>query len=377
VISLWLVLEGMTRVALDNFISELAEAQREREQKQVGEFWQGHSLFQVPHRVVAFKGESEALVLIYFYERAAAVSFYSEKEVLIEIKVKEETVAERTGLSMRSVSYAIATLEAAGCIRVVRPKPDAVTGRKSINAYLLLHGETKDPLVSQPKVFGVCHANFEKPYITVHKEIIKTVRQMTKPGRACYLAALSVASLKLRTSFGITREQWKTETLLGKNAFNIGVKECKSKKLLAYKRGVLTLHDPLTGKISERVRGRVEHENPQWKFDLNSVSAEVWRAAIERLVKHPFIVGSTGWTHSTRETYCPFCHEVRSFRVNFSTAEFKCYACQRHGRLGKLVQKLLGTASMGKAKEFIQEQMARCKPNVGKDEGKAVAHDVS
>jgi len=34
------------------------------------------------------------------------------------------------------------------------------------------------------------------------------------------------------------------------------------------------LHDPVTGKPSERVRGRVEHENPRWKFDLNKVSAE-------------------------------------------------------------------------------------------------------
>jgi len=138
------------------------------------------------------------------------------------------------------------------------------------------------------------HANFEKPYITVHKEILQMVRQMTKPGRACYLAALSVASLKLRTSFGITREQWKTETLLGKNGFNIGVKECKSKKLLTYKRGTLTLHDPVTGKPSGRVGGRVEHENPRWKFDLNAVNAETWRATVERLVKRSFIVAALG-----------------------------------------------------------------------------------
>jgi hypothetical protein len=307
--------------------------------------------------VVAFKGESESLVLIYFYERAAAVSFYSEKEILIEIKVKVETVAERTGLGVRTVCRSIETLEAAGCIRVVRPRPDAVTGRRSINVYLLLHGETKEPLMSRPKVYGICHQNFEKPYITVHKEILKTVRQMTKPGRACYLAALSVASLKLRTSFGITREQWKTETLLGKNGFNIGVSECKRRKLLTYRRSLLTLNDPVTGKPSERVGGRVEHENPRWKFDLNKVSAETWRATVQRLVKLPFIVGATGWTHATRETHCPFCREVRSFRVNFSTAEFQCYACERHGRLGKLVQKLLGTASMDKTKDFIQEQM--------------------
>ncbi len=328
-----------------------------REQKQCGDFWKGHSLFQVPYRVVGFKGEAEALVLIYFYERAAAVSFYSEKEILIEIKVKEETVAERTDLSLRAVSYAIASLEAAGCIRVVRPKPDAVTGRRSINVYLLLHGETKEPLTSQPRVYGICHANFEKPYITVNKEILKTVRQMKKPGRACYLAALGMASVKLRTSFGVTREQWKAETLLGKNAFNVGVKECKTKKLLTYKRGTLTLHDPATGKPSERVRGRIEHDNPRWKFDLNTVSAEVWRATIERLVKRPFIMGNSGWTHATRETHCPFCREVRSFRVNFGTAEYQCRHCERYGRLGKLVQKLLGTMRMDEAKDFIKEQM--------------------
>lgn len=348
-------------MALDSFFSGLTDVQREREQKQTGDFWKGHSLFQIPHRTLAFRGESEALVLIYFYERAAAVSFYSEKEVLIEIKVKEETVAERTGLSIRAVSYAIATLEAAGCIRVVRPKPDAVTGRKSINVYLLLHGETKQPLMARPRVYGICHANFEKPYITVHKEALKIVRSMTKPGRACYLAALAMASLKLRTSFGITREDWKAETLLGKNGFNIGMKECKSKKLLTYKRGLLSLNDPITGKPSERIRGRVEHENPRWKFDLNTVDAGTWRATVERLTKRAFIVGSTGWTHATRETHCPFCREVRSFRANFTAAEFQCSACQRYGRLGKLVQKLLGTSSMMKAKEFIREQMDAAK----------------
>ena len=349
-------LEGIDLMVMGDFWTELAEAQKEKEQKQVGEFWKGHSLFQVPHRVVAFRGESEALVLLYFYERAAAVSFYSEKEILIEIKVKEETVAERTGLSLRAVSYAIATLEAAGSIRVVRPKPNAVTGRRSINVYLLLHGETKEPLTSRPRIYGICHANFEKPYITVHKEIVKTVRQMTKPGRACYLAALAVASVKLRTSFGITREHWKAETLLGKNAFNTGVKECRTKKLLTYKRGLLSLHDPVTGKPSERVRGRVEHENPRWKFDLNKVSAETWRATVERLMKRRFVLGSSGWSNASRETYCPYCKEPRSFRLNFATAEFKCHACARYGRLGKLLQKLLCTTRMDEVKEFIQQQ---------------------
>jgi len=91
----------------------------------------------------------------------------------------------------------------------------------------------------------------------------------------------------------------------GKEWFNIGVKECKSKKLLTYKRGTLTLHDPVTGKPSGRVGGRVEHENPRWKFDLNAVNAETWRATVERLVKRSFIVGSTGWTHATREPTVP------------------------------------------------------------------------
>jgi len=43
--------------------------------------------------------------------------------------------------------------------------------------------------------------------------------------------------------------------------------------------------------------------------------------------------------------------------VNFSKAKFQCFGCERNGGLGKLVQKLLGTASMEKVKAFIREQI--------------------
>jgi len=50
-------------------------------------------------------------VLTYLYERASSISFYSAEPVLIEIKVKEEQIAKRTGLSIRAVSQAIIRLK--------------------------------------------------------------------------------------------------------------------------------------------------------------------------------------------------------------------------------------------------------------------------
>jgi hypothetical protein len=274
--------------------------------------------------------------------------------------VKEETIAERCSFGRWAVSHAIRKLEADCRIRVSRTR-DTITGELKISIYLLLHSATKEPLKTSPGDYGFCHSNFERPYITLPAEAFDILPQMSRSARAVYLTALAIGSARICTSFGVRRDDWKKESVLGRNAFNRGVSECLRKRLLTYRRGLLTLNDPETGRPSERVGGsRVEHENPAWKFDLNTVDAETWRASVERLVKSSFTVDKiTGWTHCKRDSYCPFCGKERTFRVNFTAAKFQCFACERNGGLGKLLMKLLGTASMTKVKVFIREQQPK------------------
>lgn len=326
---------------MTDFLVGLRELQEKREQERTSDFWKGHSLFQVPYSVVSFKGQAEALVLLYLYELANSIAFYSNAEVLIEIPVKEERIAASTGLGRTAVSEAILTLEATGLIRVVR-KHDPVTNLQSINVYLLLHSQTKIPLVSRPGVFGVCHINFEKPYLTVPKESRRIMSQMSRPARAVYLVALAIGSRKLLTSFGITREDWKTESLLKVRTFNRGLKECKTKGLLSFKRSVLTLHDPATGNPSARQsHTRIEHANPKWKLiNYDEVTAAQWQRIVEELVGRKFIVGSDGWTVTSRQP-CPFCKKPRCFALNFQRSRYICHEGCGRGRLAQLVCRAL------------------------------------
>ena len=58
--------------------------------------------------------------------------------MLIEVKVKEEKLAERTGLSVRAVSMAIVALEVDGAIKVSRDR-DPVSGQLRTRVYIPLH----------------------------------------------------------------------------------------------------------------------------------------------------------------------------------------------------------------------------------------------
>jgi len=347
---------------MSDFITTLQTMQEEKERRERKAFWNGHSVFQAPYQVVGFKGTAPALVLLYLYERAGSVPFHCEQAGIIELKIKEETISSRTGLVRKSVSAAIGVLEEAGCIRVERSQ-SKVTGRMRVSVYLLLHPQTKQPLMARRKEFGICHSNgFELPYLTIPKESREILCQLVPVGRAVYIVTLALASKRMLTSFGVTRDELKIESRLGKNGFNRGLKQCKGKKLFTFKRGTLTLHDAATGEPSQRQnhpREWVKHENPNWRFDLDKVTSAQWERTITYLMKREFIVGADGWTRTQRGIICPFCKDERCFSVNFTTCQYICHEnCGDYskGRLGQLVKRVL-RVSMDETKQFIQAHM--------------------
>jgi hypothetical protein len=259
---------------MDSFFRELEET-RTKSQKT---FWAG-SRHQLPMRILGYKGHSEALVLSYLYHEACRVSFYSPKTVEIEVKVRGKILAKHTGLSVRAVEHTIFALAVDRAIRVINKRTnDLVTGKIRTRVFVPLHSQTAEPLFTTPGDYGVCEKNFDRPYITVTKQTPKILVRMNACGRQVYLSALAMASKRVNTSFGISRENWKTESLLGRNAFDRGVKECIANGLLTYRRYVLTLN------ATSRPKERIEHENPKWKFDLNSVTAEQWEKICEALL---------------------------------------------------------------------------------------------
>jgi hypothetical protein len=326
-------------------------------------FWKNHSVFQTPANIVSFKGRSEVLVLLYAYKLANAVHIHCPAEVRIELTIREETLAEKTGLSRRAVSQAVRTLEAAGCVRVIR-KRDLVTGRVRTSIYLLLHSQTKEPLRAFPKQFGVCHSNNEsRPYLTIPQESREIINTMKPAGRATYLSALLLGSRSMRTELHIARHYWQEVSLLGVHAFCRGLQECKKRGLLSYKRSVLTLCDPVTGKRSERHKYacRIEHEKPEWKFDLDAVTADQWQFVVEKILPGTPTGGHNGWTRTSLHVLCPFCGCERTFAVNCRTGHYSCQSekCSNHatGRLGRLVQRVLGLKRMSHAKAYIQKSV--------------------
>jgi hypothetical protein len=339
-------------------------SKQEQQEEETGTFWKNHSVFQVPARVVAFKGGAESLVMLYLYKLANAIHIFCPEVVRIELNIREETLVENTGLSRAAVTRAIATLEASECVRVIRRR-DPVTGRVRTSIYLLLHSETKEPLQAFPKRYGVCHSNSERrPYLTVPQEARQTLNTMKPAGRAVYFSALLIGSRSMRTEIYITRAFWQESSLLGVNAFCRGLQECKKRGLLSYKRSVLTLCDPVTGKASVRHKYacRVEHEKPEWKFDLDTVTADQWQHVIEKILPGTPAGGHNGWTRTSRHMLCPFCGCERTFAVNCRTGHYSCQSekCSNHatGRLAQLVKRVQGFKKLAHAKVFVQKSIA-------------------
>jgi hypothetical protein len=323
-----------------------------------GSLWSGHSVYQLPTTVHRYKGAPEAIVLCYLYEFASTISFYSSEPVVIQLKVSQEKIAEKTGLSLRAVPAAIQELEADRCIRVERFR-DKSTGQIKLNVYLLLHSTTKEPLYTTPKIWGVCHQNADRPYITAPKELLKSLTPMQPSARAVYLAALGLASVRTSMSFALTRDVWKAETLLGRNAFNRGLKECVKRGLVKYKRQTLALNDPATGKPSTKtLHERVRHANADWKFNLDAITAAEWQRVAERLLKRDITVSASGWSHTTADSLCPFCKEPRSFTMNFALSRWKCHHCDARGRMFQLVQQVMREPKAQRVREYIAETLA-------------------
>ena len=274
---------------------------------------------------------------------------------------KGRKIAEVSHLPERSVKFAFKQLVEH---HVIERKPgrrnDA--GKFGAGRVHLINPQTGKRLSTDPGRYGLLSSNVTDDYfsfITVPRPSLEEIHTMKHASeKAVYLAALCLVSKAMDECVFVDRSLWQELAHLGKNAFNRGVRYCIGRKLLSYRKHVLTLHDPQTGKPTERWKNkgvRVEHENAHWKYDLDKFSSEEWRIVLEKLL-HESITSFDGW-RTLQKIRCPFCGERGSFSMSMSTSSgFRCHGsgCRVHGKLGQLVQRVRGT-NMDAAKVFIQE----------------------
>ena len=325
--------------------------------REVGRFWCGHSLIQIPSRLLDYDGGAETMVLVYLYERAEDISFRKETKKEIRIQVGVETIMKRTGYQDRQVRRALDTLDADKCIRVEHTRDEA--GRVKTHVYLLLHSQTAEPLIGSPRIFGVCQQNRETPFITAPKELRELMMKMKAPGRRFYLGALSLGSERQSMSFFIQRDDFLSASRMGVSWFYAGLSECRKLKLVSYEKETLTLNDPRTGEPSQRhARELVYDKNTNWKFRLDDITGPQWEQIIKRAWKREFIVGSSGWTVSGVDDLCPFCGENRGFSMCYRLAKYSCKKCDRFGKLGQLLRSILRVTQWEQVRQYIRETIA-------------------
>ena len=308
--------------------------------KPEGVVWFDYPRFEVPSYVLDYSGQSPAHILLVLYKRAES----HELSDRISLKVREDTVAEETGLKPRTVRHAFARLEADCRIRRIRTRQSDGTFLASRVELLDGDGETLStaPRQEHGVEYGVCSHN-EIPFMTVPKDCLDAINKMTLASqKSVYLSALSLVSQDKQESVYVQRHKWQELSGLDRNAFNSGVAYCKREKLLRYSGEVLTVFDPVERAPNVRWKNpkpRIDHgPDTKWKFPFASVPAEVWQTEIEKLLGRKLEIGADGW--SLRGD-CPFCLDYKPrFHVNCEKARYTCHLCKEKGRLGKLISKV-------------------------------------
>lgn len=311
---------------------------------------------QVPISLLRYAGSPPAHLALHLYAQGAGVSYRADEtgaDVCFRVRVK--TKRKATNLTLRST---FSRLETDGYIQ--RKRERIASGRHRASRIYLLDPLTGDRLKTHPNSYGLLSENAQDEcfsFITLPRDCLKAIDEMECASeKALFLAALCLVSKARDECVEVARALWRALAHVSKNSFTSALRSLTNKKLLSYRRGVLTLHDPLTGKPVERwryPRKLVNHENAQWAFDLNKVTAEEWHAVLERALRVP-IPFFDGW-HTVKELGCPFCGECGKFSLSFESAGFKCHAaCKEHGKLGQLVKHVLGV-EWDAVKEYIKE----------------------
>ncbi len=322
--------------------------------------WTGFSTFQSPVTLLQYAGNPAMHLALLLYVQGAGVSYRSSEtgaDVSFLATIKRK--AEVSGLSPRAVRSGFKRLEKDGSISLrMSGKTDA--GRFRARRVFLLNPQTGERLSTDPGHYGLLSSNASDEhfhFVTVPRVALEAIHTMKHASeKAVYLAALCLVSKARDESVFVERSLWRQLSYLGENAFNRGVRYCIGRKLLSYRKHILTVNDPQTSKPTERWKNkgvRIDHENTHWKFDLNTVTPEEWHGVVQKAMQQT-ISFFDGW-RTVKELGCPYCGEQGKFSLSFSDSGFRCHACQQgHGKLGQLVQHVRGT-NMDAAKVFIQE----------------------
>ena len=338
----------------------------------VANYWGRLRQFEIPYAIVReqqlFVTPSALAVLLVLFESGKAQQRTSNREIGadIQVKITQNTIGERTGLSKNAIPTAITELENQGFIRAVRTRKKR--GEFGSNVYTLLNPATRQSL----KDHGGTNILFknEVQYVKLPTCIVReheaewSIAKMSSSELRMYISICWLANRKIKkdaNELQITLAELRTLAAFStigtaKKALE-GVSE---RALLSVAGDNIVLHDPYTGEPLH-VQGEDDYSDPAnyWtskgqeratRLNLNGGDPE----QVERLLKN---CGAEPIPQNDGELkiLCPFhADQNPSCSVNPKKRVFFCFGCREKGTLTQLVMQLRGI-SKGEAIKVMAE----------------------
>lgn len=278
----------------------------------------------------------------------------------LKVKVSHRVLENRIGISSSSITRATRKLEASRLLKSSQNRTKG--GRKlAVTSYLLLDPSTHEPMMKSHKYGGVCFVNGVRPFMSLPKAYLAPsgpFKSLSKVARRALFAALMMVSERRTLKLYVRQVKWQGRSgIKGRAHFGDALEELELQGLLHHDDGQLEVFDPMLREPvpawrrtqGEEMQQRINEAmvlkgKRRYPIDYETVTPEQWQAIVGEVMRHEFVVKSSGWTQALE---CPFVkHRKPHFSVNFQLGCYKCHKCAEgtdhgKGKLARLVRLLL------------------------------------
>jgi len=306
-----------------------------------------------------YGGTTPLRVLLRIYAHGSVKAMRGTRNIGITIHTAIGKHAGDLKTSRRSISDAFSQLEKDKFIERLeqgRSETHDHAGEfRSAHISLLYPGKNwtlRSTVTDQRDAFGVPQGiltanDYAGGIIIVPYDFLKKLNKLPDAcSRAALLGALRECTDAGNESVLLSPQQWQEHSHLSRSDLYRGKRVLIDRKLLSYRRGILTMHDPKTLKPTERWKRRdtatywSPEQTARYEYIVNRTAEDTFRvlkAAFPDMGLREVESKSYKWIG---EKKCPFCHEATLY-VHLHKRIFRCVkgSCSRRG---KIYKKLLG-----------------------------------
>ena len=287
--------------------------------------WTRYSKLQAFRSIRSLRGRASVSVYLYILNLASNRSKRSNTVGDLKLRIKVDTIADRTGLTERTVRRALDELEGKFIARTA--------GRRADTIWFLNPDSPGETLQTSPGNWDLLSAQGINSYVVFPKDSLPVIYRLNVTETAVYVTVMDLVTVEQDEVLWISRRQLQEQSGLGREGFRSGLDGCKEKHLFRHsKNGVLEVFDPKNHIPSERWRRPkgfqyAKYEVQPGDFDLATVSpetrAELVTEHVGLRVENP--------TEQTwfKKLVCPLCNE-QNFSISFIADGYHCWSCGPH-----------------------------------------------